>query len=99
MRVAVWGAVSTVLLNVAASAASDVYLIRTRTGARVYTNAPVQYASRIYKDQPIPPAPEMFVRRSLAMIGRTPVPAPVPTSYDALIREIADRYNVEYALV
>jgi len=28
-----------------------------------------------------------------------PIPAPMPTSYDTLIRDIADRYEVEYALV
>jgi len=50
----------------------------------------------------LPPASRMMVplsRQALLAELAKPIPQAVPTSYDRLIREIAARYNVEYALV
>jgi soluble lytic murein transglycosylase-like protein len=101
MRVAVWGAV--VCLVGGASARADIYQYRDRSGTIVFTNAPAERATRlVIKEPALPPARRMLVPfprdRVLAELSR-PVPVPVPTSYDGLIREIADRYDVEYALV
>jgi soluble lytic murein transglycosylase-like protein len=101
MRVAVWGALLGVA--VATTAAADIYSYRDRSGAIVFTNAPVERATRLaIREPPIPAAPRMVVplsrERVLAELAK-PIPVPVPTSYDPLIREIADRYDVEYALV
>ena len=98
MRVAVWGAV----LALAAPAAADIYQYRDRSGAIVFTNAPVERTARIVKQPPLPPARPMFTsnpRAALLAELSKPIPAPMPTSYDSLIRDIADRYEVEYALV
>jgi len=96
MRVAVWAAA----LAFVASARADIYQYRDRSGAIVFTNAPVERAARIVvKQPPLPPARPMFTRAALlAELGK-PIPAAVPTSYDTLIRDVADRYSVEYALV
>ena len=101
MRVAVWGAV--VCLAGAGSARADIYQYRDRSGTIVFTNAPAERATRlVIKEPALPPARRMLVPvprdRVLAELSR-PLPIPVPTSYDALIREIAERYDVEYALV
>jgi soluble lytic murein transglycosylase len=54
----------------------------------------------VFKERPLPPAPRMLVpSRSYLRTLDTPIPPAVPTSYDGLIREIAGRYDVEYALV
>jgi len=86
---------------VATTATADIYSYRDRSGAIVFTNAPVAPATRVVLRE-LPPAPRMVVplsrERVLAELAK-PIPAPVPTSYDPLIREIADRYDVEYALV
>src|SRR5690242_8624128 len=101
MRVAVWGAM--IGLGLAASARADVYTYRDGSGTLVFTNAPSERATRlVIKDPPLPPARRMMEpltrERLLGELSR-PLPTAVPTSYDALIREIAVRYNVEYALV
>jgi soluble lytic murein transglycosylase-like protein len=100
MRVAVWGAVSAAVLGLVASAAADVYRYRDRSGVLVFTNAPAQQAARVMRE--VPPAPRMLVPLTrdavLAELSR-PLPVPAPSSYDRLIREIAQRYDVEYALV
>ena len=100
MRVAVWGAV----IALAAPAGADVYQYRDRSGAIVFTNAPVERGARLVKQPPLPPAPRMFAgpsnpRAALLAELAKPIPLPVPTSYDTLIRDVADRYEVEYALV
>ena len=75
-------------------AAADIYLYRDRFGVLHFTNAPADGGSRmVIKERPLPPAPPMLV----PAVGR--IPDPAPTSYDGIIREIAERYNVEYALV
>jgi soluble lytic murein transglycosylase len=90
-------------LSLAAPASADIYRYRDRSGAIVFTNAPVQNAVRlVIREPPLPPAPRMLVpvsRESLLAELAKPIPLPVPTSYDVLIREIAERYDVEYALV
>jgi soluble lytic murein transglycosylase len=98
MRVAVWGAV----IALAAPAAADIYQYRDRSGAIVFTNAPVERAARVVKQPALPPARPMFTsnpRAALLAELQKPIPLPTPTSYDGLIRDIADRYEVEYALV
>jgi soluble lytic murein transglycosylase len=102
MRVGVWGAVLASGLGLAPAAAADIYRYRDASGVLVFTNAPSAPAPMIIKERPLPPAPRMLVpasRRALLNELSRPIPVPVPTSYDALIREIADRYDVEYALV
>jgi soluble lytic murein transglycosylase len=99
MRVAVLGAV----IGLATTASADIYSYRDRSGTVVFTNAPAQRAVRlVIKEPALAPAPRMLVSnfrdRLLAELAR-PVPLPMPTSYDGLIREIAQRYDVEYALV
>jgi soluble lytic murein transglycosylase len=99
MRVGVLGAV----MSLATAASADIYSYRDRSGTLVFTNAPAQRATRlVIKEPPLAPAPRMLVSnfrdRLLAELAR-PVPLPMPTSYDVLIREIAQRYDVEYALV
>jgi hypothetical protein len=90
------------LLAVAGAAGADVYKYRAANGTLIFTNAPSVPAPKA-KLPPlplIPSAPVLGFRSrgvfgTLAMLG-----APGgPTGYDALIREIAGRYDVEYALV
>lgn len=98
---AVWGLGVAIGLGATAPAHSDIYLYRDNGGVLHFTNAPAQSATRlVLKDRPVPPAPRMFARpprwpRGLA----ARIPLATPTAYDDLIREIADRYDLEYALV
>src|SRR5690349_24653182 len=98
MRVAVWG-MAVAGLSLAATASADIYRYRDRSGALVFTNAPVENATRlVIREPPLPPASRMLVpasRESLLAELAKPIPIPVPTSYDVLIREIAERYDVE----
>jgi soluble lytic murein transglycosylase-like protein len=101
MRVVAWGML--IGLGLATTAGADIYQYRDRSGAIVFTNAPVERATRLnIHEPPLPPAPRMLVpatrQRVLAELEK-PIPTAVPTFYDGLIREIADRYGVEYALV
>jgi soluble lytic murein transglycosylase len=89
------------VLGLAASAGADIYQYRDSSGAIVFTNAPVERATRIALP-PLPAAPPMLVPYSREALMRElskPIPIPALTAYDGLIREIADRYDVEYALV
>src|SRR6059036_2781235 len=100
MRPAVWGAASAMVLGLAVQATADIYRYRDRSGTLVFTNAPAAPAARLMRE--VPPAPRMLVpltREALLAELAKPLPQVVPTSYDGLIREIAARYNVEYALV
>src|SRR5262245_2148896 len=56
MRVAVWG----VVLGLAASARADIYLYRDPSGTLVFTNAPVERATRLVLPE-VPPARRMLV--------------------------------------
>jgi hypothetical protein len=99
------GAVLAAVVCTVSAANADVYRYRSRSGALVFTNAPVVTAARVNL-QELPPARPMFepvVRRvepvnPFVGLDRA-IPVPMPTSYDGLIREIADRYSIDYALV
>jgi len=96
MRVAVW----VVVFGLAVQARADIYQYRDGSGTLVFTNAPAAPAARLMRD--LPPGSRMMVplsRQALLAELAKPIPRAVPTSYDHLIREIAARYNVEYALV
>ncbi len=100
MRLAVWGAASATVLGLAVQASADVYRYRDRSGTLVFTNAPAAPAARLMREAP--PAPRMLVpmtREALRAELAKPLPRVVPTSYDRLISEVAERYGVEYALV
>jgi len=103
MRMAVCGAVVAVSICLTAAARADIYLYRDVDGVMHFTNAPSDGKSRLaIKERPLPPAPRMLVRSHgfpYGSIFRAPIPTAMPTSYDSLIREIAQRNNVEYALV
>ena len=105
MRVGVWGAVLGAGLGLASTAEADIYRYRTQSGALVFTNAPVESATRfiIVSRKPLlRPAPRVItpsVRPAVFTALSRPVPAALPTSYDGLIRDVAERYDVEYALV
>src|SRR5438552_17871262 len=95
MRLAVWGAASATVLGLALQASADVYRYRDRSGTLVFTNAPAAPAARLMRE--VPPAPRMLVpltREALLAELAKPLPQVFPTSYDHLIREIAERYNV-----
>ncbi len=99
MRAAVWGAVSATVLGLATHATADTYSYRDGTGTLVFTNAPSAPAARVMRE--LPPGPRMLVpmsREALLAELAKPLPAVSPSSYDRLIREIAERNNVEYAL-
>jgi len=101
MRSAVGAVVAALIgLALAGTAAADVYKYRAENGTLIFTNAPSVPAPRA-KLPPLPLIP------SAPVLGLAPRPvfarhAPIaggPTSYDALIRAISARYDVEYALV
>jgi soluble lytic murein transglycosylase-like protein len=101
MRLGMWGAALLAGLVVGAPTANaDIYLHRDQLGVLHFTNAPAGPSRMVIKERPLPPA-----RRLFSLRGGFPVMAPGPvakasaTSYDDLIHEIADRYEVEYALV
>jgi soluble lytic murein transglycosylase-like protein len=97
----VCGAVLAAELGLACAASADIYRYRDRSGAMVFTNAPVELNGRLMlKERAVPPAPRMFVMRTNvpSLLGEK-IPAATPTAYDSLIREVAERYGVEYALV
>src|SRR5205085_7777 len=81
-----------------APAAADIYLYRDRFGVLHFTNAPADGGSRmVIKERPLPPGTRMLVPANgayyLPALDR--IPDASPTSYDSLIREIAERYDVE----
>src|SRR5690349_2862815 len=99
MRVGCWVLALAVLAG-SSIASADVYRYRDRSGALVFTNAPVQSAVRLgIKGPPIPPAPRMFGPQNLAQLLAQPIPLPTPSAYDTLIRDVAERHELDYALV
>src|SRR6185295_17127469 len=97
-----WGLVVLVAggLALAAPAHADIYLYRDRFGVLHFTNAPSDGGARmLVKERAVPAAPRMLVPAAYYQPSLERLPSVAPTSYDALIREIADRYDVEYALV
>jgi soluble lytic murein transglycosylase len=104
MRGLVWGTAVVVVLGLASASSADIYLYRDRFGVLHFTNAPSERPERlIIKERPMPPGPRMLVvaARPLEGLGARAAlpPRGGPTAYDGLIREIADRFDVEYALV
>ena len=105
------GAMSVWLATAAAHA--DIYLYRDRLGVLHFTNAPAQGSNDgptqlLLKEKPLPPGPRILVvGRGWVSMGppSTPGPGgsltttPSTTPFDALIREIAERFGVEYATV
>ena len=84
------------MLALARVAAADIYLYRDRFGVLHFTNAASDGGSQlVIKEYPLPPGPRMMV----PAVARPWFGTVEPTKYDVLIREIAARYNVEYALV
>lgn len=109
MRRAAGGVVIGGLLSLVSTAGADIYAYRDRGGAVHFTNAPTESGARmVVKDRPLPPATRMFVTLGRLGVGMAllpgvlpsgPLPSASPSAFDDLIREIADRQNVEYALV
>jgi soluble lytic murein transglycosylase-like protein len=96
----VWGMALAFGIGATAPAHSDIYLYRDPAGVLHFTNAPAQSATRLaLKTRPVPPAPRMFAAARRWPRGVAAVPDASATAYDDLIREIADRYDLEYALV
>src|SRR5438445_8447439 len=104
MRVVGWGAVIGLGVGLVTTANAGVfYRYRTSSGAIVLSSTPIETATRwliIRRVRARPTAPRTLVPGTNAAVptGQRS-PAPVPTSYDELIRDVASRYGVEYALV
>src|SRR5262245_16459578 len=99
MRWGVWGATVAALLGLVPVTRADIYRYRDASGAIVFTNAPSERASRVVIKEAPAAATSRTATQRLAYLLAQPMPTAMPTSYDALIRQIAARYNVEYALV
>src|SRR5262245_53543532 len=111
MRLRMCGAVLAGVVGLAPAVSADIYLHRDRDGVLHFTNAPADSSRMFMRERALPPAGRFFVasrpfipammksRPYIPALLTQPIPNPQPTSYDALIREIADRYDVEYALV
>ena len=101
MRLAAWGLLVVGVFGSADAARADIYLYRDRFGVLHFTNAPADGgARRVMNDRPGVPPPRVtapLAATVLPAVDRLPVA--VPSSYDGLIREIAQQYDVEYALV
>jgi soluble lytic murein transglycosylase-like protein len=99
MRAVLLGAVLAGTLGTAGLARADIYLYRDAQGALHFTNAPAARGGQLVVKETIrrQPAPRVLAvgggTRKVGMKGSNLTP------YDALIREIADRHEVEYALV
>jgi soluble lytic murein transglycosylase len=81
------------VLVLARVAAADIYFYRDRFGVLHFTNASAEQGRLVIKEYPLPPGPRM--------LSTTPPRAGAAgeRAYDTLIREIAGRHGVEYALV
>jgi soluble lytic murein transglycosylase-like protein len=106
MRVAAVVAVALgMLVGLTRPAAADIYLLRDRKGILHITNTPVDPGTQLLVRQP----PRVIRPAVLAMLPLAPRQVPrvaplvvgprVPSPFDEMIRVIADRYAVEYALV
>ncbi len=81
-----------------ATSRADIYQYRDERGTMVITNAPAAPSRLILKEPHLPPAPpilEVRPRGTFTVVARSGERTPL----DPLIREIASRYGVEYALV
>ena len=100
MRPGVGEAVLAVVLGLAAAARADVYSYRDRQGVLHYTNVPAVAGPRlVFKERPLPPAAPMLVSGRRWLPELMSRPRADATVYDGLIRDIAERHGVEYALV
>jgi soluble lytic murein transglycosylase-like protein len=94
MRVGWW--LVAAVLAVCTRVEADIYLYRDRLGVLHLTNAPTGPSVVVMKERPAPKA----LRSGLPVHSLADVRLPGGrTAYDPLIREIADRFDVEYALV
>jgi soluble lytic murein transglycosylase len=90
---AVAGLVGWATLVLACEAWADVYTYRDAHGTLIFTNAPAEPSRLVIREPPLPPAPPILaVRPPGEVVGEH-------TPYDDLIRQVAARYDVEYALV
>src|SRR2546429_1156189 len=100
MRGVVGGGAGGVVRGPAVEAGANFYRSRDRRAPLVSPMAPAAPSAHLMRE--LPPASRMLVpmtREALRAELAKPLPRVVPTSYDRLIREIAERYAVEYALV
>jgi len=108
MRPAGWVVLVWLALGLSGTSSADVYpyRFRTQSGALIYANAPsLQDATRwiiirrVRNRPQAPRVPVAYPNASQLVARTTAAPAAIPTSYDGLIHDVADRYGVEYALV
>ncbi len=83
---------------------ADIFLYRDRLGVLHLTNAPAKVTddgpSRLMmKERPLPPGPRILIVGRGAMEWGAPRRKGNVSAYDDIIREIAARYDVEYATV
>ena len=110
MRLRLWrlAAASAVLLATAAHA--DIFLYRDRFGVLHLTNAPAERGHKVMnerKDEAIAPSPKVlkvgggnpFARRGTYSMAAARTFVESAGVYDGIIRQIADRYDLEYALM
>ena len=96
-------------LCLATPSLADVYLHRDASGVLHFTNAPAEGpVKRVLRERKLPlmrtvPTPSSAYYRPIARLAGLNSTSPLgnvgPTSYDKLIREMAARYDLEYALV
>jgi len=98
------------VVGLGAPARSEVRVERDRDGVTYFTNVPAARPARaVVKEPPAPPALKVLTA-TRSGVGYALLPSPLgivrglptymaPSSYDALIREVAEQHDVEYALV
>ena len=90
-----------------ALARADIFLYRDRLGVLHLTNAPAKALADgpsrlLVKERPLPPGPRILVvGRQTGFLGDTwrPRGRRSRTAYDDIIRDVAGRYDVEYATI
>ena len=103
MRPGTGEAVLAMVLGFVPAASADIYSYFDGRGVRHFTNVSAVPGSRlVIRERPLPPGTPMLVpgrpRWFPALLSR-PLPRADATVYDGLIRDIAARHGVEYALV
>jgi soluble lytic murein transglycosylase len=96
MRAVLLGWVLAGTLGMAGVVRADIYLYRDAQGALHFTNAPADKGGQVVVKENIRQKPRVLTLRDAR---EAKVRGISLTPYDALIREIAERYEVEYALV
>ena len=101
-RAGVVGAVLTLMCH-AGTLRADVYVIRDASGAMVLTNVPAATEAatteRVYADGAQDDVGLSRAPSRLTYWGPRFAPAPDDGRYDDLIRDVADRHSLEFALV